>query len=906
MSFCRTVLALSTLLLAANFAAQAQRLPAGVRPEHYKLTLTPDLHAATFSGEETIDLVVDVPSRSITLNAAEIKFGEVKAYRLPVATYDYGKLRSQLTPRGALEADKHPQIATTTLDPGKEQATFTFASELPAGRVALTIHYTGVLNDKLRGFYLSKTKTRNYAVTQFEPTDARRAYPSFDEPALKATYDVTLVVDAADTAISNTNIISDKPGPLAGKHTLHFATTPKMSTYLVAFLVGDFKCSEGKSEGVPIRACSTPDKVELTKFALESAKYVLHYYNAYFGIKYPMPKLDMVALPDFEAGAMENFGCITYRETDLLVDSKTGNIPEKKRVAVVVAHEMAHQWFGDMVTMQWWDNLWLNEGFATWMETKPLAEWKPEWNYPQDDAQDLDQTLNLDAQKTTRTIRATANTPDEINEMFDGIAYGKAGAVIGMVEHYIGKEAFRQGVHNYLQAHLYANATAEDFWSAQTANSHLPVDRIMSSFVTQPGVPLLTFSERQASGVPVAQRRFFLSSTAAAGAADNANLAATDGKNQADQRWLVPVCLETSDKPICRVLMPEDSSIPLPMDVGLPMLYANAGGKGYYRTLYTPQQYNAIVAKAETALTPPERIGLLGDRWALVRSGQASVGGYLDLVLALKQDPNAAVLDLVHRQLEKVDSDIGTDKDRAEFAAVVRRQFGPVYAALRSPVKGEPFDRQQLRGTLFEMLGAAQDPAVLSQAQQLATRVFAVDNKKDKTLDATLSDSAVLVSASNGVTALYDKLLAVSRNSGDPGEKTDALRTLGRFRDPILVKRTLDYLVSGEVKNQDTWIVLTALLRDRATRDQTWEYMQQNWDKVHAQLTVSSGAEVVRATGNFCTVRQRDEVIDFFATHKIEAAERTLAKAVDSINDCIQLRSTQEPDFRNWLEAQPK
>jgi aminopeptidase N/puromycin-sensitive aminopeptidase len=679
-----------------------------------------------------------------------------------------------------------------------------------------------------------------------------------------------------------------------------------MSTYLVAFLVGDFKCTEGKSQGVPIRVCSTPDKVELTKFALESAKFVLHYYNAYFGIKYPMPKLDMVALPDFEAGAMENFGCITYRETDLLVDSKTGNIPEKKRVAVVVAHEMAHQWFGDMVTMQWWDNLWLNEGFATWMETKPLAEWKPEWNYPQDDAQDLDQTLNLDAQKTTRTIRATANTPDEINEMFDGIAYGKAGAVIGMVEHYIGKEAFRQGVHNYLQAHLYANATAEDFWSAQTANSHLPVDQIMSSFVTQPGVPLLTLSERQASGVPVAQRRFFLSSTTAAGAADNAKLAANDGKSQPDQRWTVPVCLKTSDKPICRVLTPEDSSIPLPMDVGLPMLYANADGKGYYRTLYTPKQYSEIVAKVETALTPPERIGLLGDRWALVRSGQASVGGYLDLVLALKQDPNAAVLDLAHRQLEKVDSDIATNEDRAEFAAVVRRQFGPVYAALGSPVKGEPFDRQQLRGTLFEMLGAAQDPAVLAQAQQLTARVFAVDNKKDKTLDAALSDSAVLVSASNGDTALYDKLLAVSRNSGDPGEKTDALRTLGRFRDPALVNRTLDYLVSGEVRNQDTWIVLTALLRDRATRDQTWEYMQQNWDKVHAQLTVSSGAEVVRATGNFCTVRQRDQVIDFFATHKIEAAERTLAKAVDSINDCIQLRSTQEPDFHSWLEAQPK
>ena len=886
-----TVLALAALALTLTNAAHAQRLPAGVHPEHYRLALTPDLHAATFTGEETIDLMLDAPSKSITLNAVEIKFGEVKAYVLPSAAYDYGKLGSQPKRLDALEADKHPQVATTTLDGSKEQATFTFANELPAGMVTLSIRYTGILNNKLRGFYLSKTKTRNYAVTQFESTDARRAFPSFDEPALKATFDIALTVDAGDTVISNTNIISDKPEPAGGKHTLRFATTPKMSTYLVAFLVGDFKCTEGRSDGVPIRGCSTPDKVELTRFAVESAKYILHYYDTYFGIKYPMPKLDMVALPDFEAGAMENFGCITYRETDLLTDSRTGDIPSKKRVAVVVAHEMAHQWFGDMVTMQWWDNLWLNEGFATWMETKPVAEWKPEWNFPQDDAQDLDQTLNLDAQKTTRTIRATANTPDEINEMFDGIAYGKAGAVLGMVENYIGKEVFRQGVHNYLQAHLYANATAEDFWTAQTANSHLPVDKIMSSFVTQPGVPLLTVSERQASSVPVAQSRFFLSSTA------------TGGR---DQRWSVPVCLKTSGQPICRVLTPEDSTIPVPMDIGLPMFYANAGGKGYYRTAYTPKQYSAIVAKAETALMPPEKIGLLGDRWALVRSGQGTVGDYLDLVLALKQDPNAAVLDTAHQQLQKIDANIATDEDRAAFAAVVRRQFGPVYTAMGSPVRGESFDRQQLRGTLFEILGEARDPAVLEQAQQLTTRVYAVNSKKDKTLDATLADAAVLVSTTNGDAALYDKVLAVSRNSNDPGEQEDALRTLARFRDPALVKRTLDYVASGEVRNQDSWALLVALLRHRETREQTWEYIQKNWDKIHAQLTVSSGADVVGATGFFCTVQQRDEVIDFFATHKVEASERTLAKAVDSINDCIQLRSAQEPDFHKWLETQTK
>jgi len=904
MSVRTTFLVFAAFALSFTATIQAQRLPAGVHPLHYGLVLTPDLRAATFSGEETIDLMLDTPSKNITLNAAEIRFGEVRAYVLPVAADASSKLGAQPAPLSALEADKHPQIATTTLDSEKEQATFAFANELPAGRITLTVQFTGVLNDKLRGFYLSKTKARNYAVTQFEATDARRAFPSFDEPALKATFDIALTVDAGDTVISNTNMISDRAGPIEGKHTLRFATTPKMSTYLVAFLVGDFKCTEGRSDGVPIRACATPDKVELTKFALESAKYVLHYYDTYFGIKYPMPKLDMVALPDFEAGAMENFGCITYRETDLLVNAKTGDVPSKKRVAVVVAHEMAHQWFGDMVTMQWWDNLWLNEGFATWMETKPAAEWRPEWNFPQDEAEELDQTLNLDAQKTTRTIRATANTPDEINEMFDGIAYGKAGAVIGMVEKYLGKEVFRQGVHNYLQAHLYGNATAEDFWNAQTANSHLPVDKIMSSFVTQPGVPLLTFSERQATGVPVSQSRFFLS------AAEN---------NQPPVgrivEWTVPVCIKTTGTPICRVIDGRDDAtagtsmqaiLPIPMDVGMPFFYGNASGKGYYRTAYTPAQYRAIVAKAETELTPPEKIGLLGDRWALVRSGQGTVGDYLDLVLALKEDPNAAVLDKVHQQMGRIEADIATDEDRAEFAAVIRHQFGPVYAALGSPAKGESFDRQQLRGTLFEMLGDVHDPVVAQQAQELAARVFAVGNKKDRTLDATLSDAAVLVSARNGDAAMYDRLLAVSRSSSDPGEKVDALHTLARFRDPELVRRTLDSIASGEVRNQDSWTVLVVLLHDRETRDQTWDYIRENWDKIHAQLTVSSGADVVAATGFFCTAKRRDEVVDFFGTHKVEATERTLAKAVDSINDCIQLRSTQEADFHRWLESQSK
>jgi aminopeptidase N/puromycin-sensitive aminopeptidase len=352
--------------------------------------------------------------------------------------------------------------------------------------------------------------------------------------------------------------------------------------------------------------------------------------------------------------------------------------------------------------------------------------------------------------------------------------------------------------------------------------------------------------------------------------------------------------------------MPDDHAIPIPMGIALPLLYVNADAKGYYRTLYTPTQYKAIVANAESGLTPPEKIGLLSDRWALVRSGQGTVGDYLDLVLALRLDPNAAVLDTAHQQMEKIDAEIATDKDRTELSAVIRRQFGPVYAALGSPAKGESFDRQQLRGTLFEMLGEAHDPAILTQALELSARVFAVDNRKDKTLDATLSDAAVLISAGSGDAELYQKVLAISRNSADPGEKSDALRTLASFRNPVLVQRTLDYTVSGEVRNQDAGAILAILLRHRDTRDQAWEYIRNNWDKVLAQLTVTSGVEIVAATSNFCTTRQRQQVADFFATHKVEATDRTLAKAVDSINACVQLRTAQEADLHRWLESQSK
>ncbi len=853
----------ATLCLLTSLAC-AQRLPRTVRPTHYTLTLTPDLQAATFSGVESIDVDTSSPTNVITLNAVQIAFQSV-----------------------TVTAAGKEQAATVSLDNDKEQATFTFPNQIPAGKATLHIAYTGILNNRLRGFYLSKTSRRNYAVTQFESTDARRAFPSFDEPAFKATFSVSLVVDKGDTAISNSPIEADTPGPGAAKHTLRFFRTPPMSTYLVAFLVGDFQCSAGQQDGVAIRVCATPDKVTLTRYGVGVAEYMLHYYNHYFDIPYPLKKLDLIALPDFEAGAMENFGAITYRETDLLIDPQTASAGAEEEVALVIAHEMAHQWFGDLVTMKWWNNIWLNEGFATWMESKAVAAMHPEWKMDQSEAASLNSTLNLDAQPTTRAIRAQADTPAEIEQMFDGISYGKAGAVLLSVENYLGAETFRQGVQKYLKAHEYGNATAEDFWNAQTAVSHKPVDAIMESLVTQPGVPVLTFGEPSGGRVSVTQQRFYLS---------------PEIKLDSNEKWTLPVCFAaaTGTKD-CQVLTPATTSFQLPSSG---IFFANAGGKGYYRSVYPADVYKQLVAGIETRLTAVERISLIGDEWAQTQANKATVGDYLNLVAAISGDRNDDVVETALGGVTSIYNRIAASPgEKAGLSAWIRRTFSPQLARLGAASPSDSASMRELRAGLFGILGIyGNDPGVLAQAREIARRYLAHTDSVDPTMGLT----ALSISVRHGDAALFDSLQHIAETSTNPELQVGALRMLAEFQDPKLLERALAYSVSGKVRSQDAAFMLAIAMNESENRDQAWSFIQSNWDKVRTELTPEMGSILVRSTSNFCTAAARDQVQSFFAGHQVPATNRALRHAIEHINGCTELRGLQEPNLEKWLAAGPK
>jgi len=865
----KRILAVIISVLAIFSVAGAQRLPEVARPENYKLTFTPNLEAATFEGDATISIQVLKPTSEITLNAAEIDFHDV-----------------------TITSGASVQNAKVTPEKGKEMAVLTVEKPLPAGPATIHITYAGILNSEMRGLYLGKDDHgRKYAATQFESTDARRAFPSFDEPDYKATFDITAVADKGLVAISNQKIVSDTPGP-GDKHTVRFATTAKMSSYLAALIVGNFEYIEGESDGIPIRVYSTPGKKEMGKFALESAEHILSYYDKYFNIKYPYGKLDLIGIPDFSAGAMENTGCITFREVILLIDEKQGAVDLKKEIASVIAHEMAHQWFGDLVTMKWWDDIWLNEGFATWMSTKPVQAWKPEWNFNLDDVSEAGVTMNTDSLANTRPIHQAAETPAQINELFDGIAYGKAAAVLSMLESYLGEETFRAGVNAYIQRHQYANATADDFWEVQAKTSKKPVDQIMPTFVKQAGIPIINLKSQCSGGsttVTLDQRRYYY---------DREKFQAPN-----DELWQVPLCMKSSagnGSPKCELLTRKQETFTLP---GCSTwVLANAGATGYYRVGYQPDAVRALANDAERKLSSAERIALQTDIWASVRIGREPVGDYLAFAQGLESDRNRAVLEDTLSRLNFIRQYLVTDTDRESYEVWLQQYLAPILKDVGwEPKPGESDEQSTLRARVFNALGYdARDPEVLAQARKIADK--ALDNPAS--VNRELAASAFRLAALTGDQTFYERMKAQLKNAKSPEEYYIALSTLARFEDPKLLQRTLDYAVSSDVRSQDALGLIARVMSNPAGEKLAWDFVLTHWDAVQKAGGVFASAEIVGATDSFCDVHMRDEVVEFFKAHRIEAGERTYRQSIERINNCIDLKSQQEPQLASWLGHQ--
>jgi aminopeptidase N/puromycin-sensitive aminopeptidase len=861
----KRIFVLALLGLGACLGLRAQRLPDTVIPESYDLSFTPDLAKATFTGDEIIHVNVVKPTTSVTLNAAELQFQD-----------------ANITAGGVA------QKATVSLDAAKEQATLKVEKDLPAGAAEIHVKFTGILNDKLRGFYLSKSQLRSYAVTQFEATDARRAFPSFDEPAFKAVFHITLVIDKGDTAISNGKIVSDTPGPGDGKHTVKFAPSPKMSSYLVVMLVGDFVCREGGADGIPIRVCALPEQKDMTGFALEASENILKYYDKYYAIRYPYGKLDHIVFPDFSAGAMENVGAITYRDVALLIDDKTASYDARQQVASVIAHEMAHQWFGDLVTMQWWNDIWLNEGFATWMSWKPLETWKPEWNMGEQEVGETLGALVSDSIPSVRTIRADAESPADIQALFDGIAYGKAASVLRMVEAYVGPETFQQGVNAYLEKHKYSNATAENFWNQITETSGKPVDKIMKSFTEQAGAPLVsvkTECKGDKTEVTLSQRRYI--SDAAAMAAGSPEI------------WPIPVNLlpSATKKPQYHLLTNKEETVELP---GCSVwVYANAGGRGYYRSRYDAASFAAMSKEVESTFSAEERVRVPSDAWALVRVGELNIADYLNLLEIMQGERSRQVLQVMTGHIPEIHDQFVSAPDRPAFEKWVRDFLTPIAKDLgETAAAGEPAERQALRGDIFAMLAQyGGDPRLIAKARTTAEQYM----KDPNSVSTDLAKNALMISAMNGDAALYDQYVAHLKTAKNPEEYGFYLQSLGMFPEPALAKRTFDLVLGPEVKNQDLYALYIPLINYRV-QPEAWELLKTNFPNVMKKIDASDAVSIAGAAGVFCDAGLRDDSQRFFADQKLPGSERILQNAKDQVNACIQVRDLQQKNLSTYLK----
>ncbi len=860
-------------------ASNAVVLPETARPSKYRIKLQPDLKNFTFDGEQSVDLLILEATSTIVLNSIDLEISN-----------------TTLHANGTTLTSK-----SVTIDKDAETATLDFGETIQPGDARLEMVFTGELNDKLMGFYRSEYtsqdgETRYLATTQFEPTDARRAFPCWDEPAKKATFEVTLVFSDEYQAVSNTPVVEEAfPGP--GLKSVRFAETPIMSTYLLVFIVGNLTSIKERADGgTTVGVWTTPGKEDQASFALDTSVKLLSYFNEYFGIPYPLPKLDHIAIPDFAAGAMENWGAVTYRETALLVDPDNSSAGTRQRVAEVIAHEMAHMWFGDLVTMEWWDDLWLNESFASWMGNKAVDWLFPEWEmWTQFVNMDTNRALSLDGLKNSHPIEQAVKNPAEVSQLFDAISYSKGASVIRMLENFLGEESFRKGLNRYLSSHMYDNARTEDLWSALETESGRPVTAIMDSWVKQMGYPVLQVESDRTGGqttLSVTQERFVYDRLLGDTGPDS------DSDNEV---WRVPVSASQGrEESTVTVMDGRQTQIDVPGSSD-GWVKLNPLQTGFFRVNYSTEDWQRLVPAIESLeLHATDRLGVQNDAYALSRAGLLPVTQFLSLAQAYKNEDDASVWSDLASNLRDIEQLISDEAIHPAYQGFAREIFGPAARKIGwEPKSGEGHLDALLRSTVLSQAGSYHDPDVTAQASERFQKYL----QDRDTLAPNLRGVVFALAAQSGGKDVYDQIWGLEGETDLAEEKIRLLMSLTRFQRPELLNSTLADSLSAKVRSQDSITLVAGVAANPKGRDLAWEFVKDNWAEFDRRYGGGGFGlmRLVSICSHFNSQEKADEVDSFFAEHPAPAAERTIRQALERVRLNIKWLEQNRQELTDWF-----
>lgn len=831
---------------------QNYRLPKTVIPSRYDIRLAPDLTNFKFTGEVVAYVEVKQPVKEMLLNAIEL---EIHSAEL---TDDKG------TKYGA-------KIA---LDEKEERLQLTFDKEIGTGKYQLRITFTGTLNDKLHGFYRStykdeKGNSKTLATTQFEATDARRAFPCWDEPDFKATYKVTLEIDENLQAISNASVESEKKLG-NGKKEVSFKETMKMSTYLVAFVVGEFEATEPvMADGKPIRIWAVPGKKNLSKFSEGIAHHSLTFFAKYYGVPYPGDKLDLIAIPDFAFGAMENLGCVTFRENALLVDEKTASHAEQERVADVVAHEIAHMWFGDLTTMSWWNGIWLNEAFATFAEMMAVDAWKKDWKRWETFGASRAAAMVVDGLKSTRPIEYPVRRPEECNGMFDVLTYEKGASVLRQLEQYLTEPVFQKGISIYLKKHQFANTETSDLWSALEEASKEPIVQLMDSWIYHPGHPMVSV-ELSGNAVKLTQQRFFYLKDEA----------------QQKQHFHVPVMLraKVGGKDVTKKLLLKDESQTVDLAGPIEWVVVNEGGHGFYRVRYSSELQTKLTADVFNILSPIERFNLVNDTWAMVVAGHTPLVQYLKMVALFSEETDKNVWSVIVGSLTYLDRVI-PESARPQYEEFVRKLLAPAHKRLGwEPQKSDSQLTAQLRGLLIGALGTLGNCA---ETHKTAREYYGKYKADKSAVDPNVVPALVSILANSGDKAQYDEFLNGFKTAKTPQEEERYLYALAGFKQKDLLQQTLERTINGEVRTQNAPYLLRSVMLNSHGKELAWEFTKKNWKTLLSKFPDNSIPRMVEGITGLVDAKLEKDVVEFFKANPVATGAKTVEQHMERLKVAV-------------------